>query len=401
MLERNGGENNPPFTVRSGRDAALADALERLAPGRRPRPADRRICTSPRWAPVARICRVPRLSPRRSTPPAGCARSARDRAALHPPGRGDHHALAGRNVVVITPTASGKTLCYNAPVLNADPRRIRRAARCICFRPRRSRRISSPSCTASASAASTRRRRAEIGVFTYDGDTPQDARRAIRDARARRAQQPRHAALGDPAAPSALGEAVREPAVTSSSTSCTPIAACSAAISATCCGGCGAICRHYGSDPVFICSSATIANPRELAERLTERPFELVDESGAPRGEKFFLFVNPPVVNQQLGIRRSYLARGAARRVGVPEAQPAADRLRAEPPVDRDPDDVPEGRFRGRAGRAASGSAAIAAAICRTGAARSSAGCARRRCARSSRPTRSSSASTSARSTSR
>ena len=73
------------------------------------------------------------------------------------------------------------------------------------------------------------------------------------------------------------------------------------------------ICRHYGSDPIFICSSATIANPRELAERLAERPFELVDESGAPRGEKLFLFVNPPVVNQQLGIRRSYLARNAPR----------------------------------------------------------------------------------------
>jgi DEAD/DEAH box helicase domain-containing protein len=75
------------------------------------------------------------------------------------------------------------------------------------------------------------------------------------------------------------------------------------------------VCRHYGSDPVFICSSATIANPRELAERLTGRPFELVDESGAPRGEKFFLFVNPPVVNAELGIRRSYLAE--ARRVSL------------------------------------------------------------------------------------
>ena len=68
------------------------------------------------------------------------------------------------------------------------------------------------------------------------------------------------------------------------------------------------ICRHYGSNPVFLCSSATIANPRELAERLTEQPFELVDQSGAPRGEKFFVFVNPPVVNHQLGIRRSYLS---------------------------------------------------------------------------------------------
>jgi len=68
------------------------------------------------------------------------------------------------------------------------------------------------------------------------------------------------------------------------------------------------ICHHYGSDPVFLCSSATIANPRELAERLTEQPFELVEKSGAPRGEKFFVFVNPPVVNHQLGIRRSYLS---------------------------------------------------------------------------------------------
>ena len=67
------------------------------------------------------------------------------------------------------------------------------------------------------------------------------------------------------------------------------------------------ICQHYGSDPQFICSSATIANPAELAERLTERPFALVEKSGAPRGEKFFVFVNPPVVNRELGIRRSYL----------------------------------------------------------------------------------------------
>ena len=73
------------------------------------------------------------------------------------------------------------------------------------------------------------------------------------------------------------------------------------------------VCRHYGSNPVFLCSSATIANPRELAERLTEPPFELVDQSGAPRGEKFFVFVNPPVVNHQLGIRRSYL--GETRRI--------------------------------------------------------------------------------------
>src|SRR5690606_1627254 len=75
------------------------------------------------------------------------------------------------------------------------------------------------------------------------------------------------------------------------------------------------ICRHYGSSPTFICTSATIANPRALAQQLTERTFELVEETGAPRGEKVFLFVNPPVVNQALGLRRSYLAE--ARRVAL------------------------------------------------------------------------------------
>ena len=68
------------------------------------------------------------------------------------------------------------------------------------------------------------------------------------------------------------------------------------------------ICAFYNATPQFICCSATIANPRELAEALTGEPFELIERNGAPRGEKFFIFYNPPVVNRQLGIRRSYLA---------------------------------------------------------------------------------------------
>ena len=308
------------------------------------------------------------------------------------------HALAGRNVVVMTPTASGKTLCYNAPVLQRDPAGSVERARCICFRPRRWRRISSPSCTSCPSALGA------SGGEPRSACSPTTAtRRRMRGARfAARA----HIVLSNPdmVHSGILPHHPRwaklfENLATSSSTSCTRIAACSAAISCNVLRRLRRICRHYGSNPTFICSSATIANPRELAERLAEQPFELVDESGAPRGEKFFLFVNPPVVNQQLGIRRSYLARNAARRVRVPQAPPAADRLRAEPAVDRDPDDVSEGRFRGRARRRRSGSAAIAAATCRSAAARSRRGCARARCARSCRPTRSSSASTSARST--
>ncbi len=67
------------------------------------------------------------------------------------------------------------------------------------------------------------------------------------------------------------------------------------------------ICDFYGSKPQFICCSATIANPKDLAEAVTEEPFELVAENGAPSGDNYFVFYNPPVVNQQLGIRRSYL----------------------------------------------------------------------------------------------
>ena len=161
------------------------------------------------------------------------------------------------------------------------------------------------------------------------------------------------------------------------------------------------ICRHYGSNPVFICSSATIANPRELAERLTEQPFELVDENGAPRGEKFFVFVNPPVVNQQLGIRRSYLSE--TRRIAAEFLKRnlqlivfAQSRLSTEILTTYLKDD-----FEGLPGAAGADPRLPRRLPAELRGARSRRGCARARSAPSSRPTRSSSASTSARSTCR
>jgi len=67
------------------------------------------------------------------------------------------------------------------------------------------------------------------------------------------------------------------------------------------------IAQFYGSQPQFICTSATIANPAELATRIIEENVFLVEENGAPSAEKYLVFYNPPVVNLQLGIRRSYL----------------------------------------------------------------------------------------------
>jgi DEAD/DEAH box helicase domain-containing protein len=66
------------------------------------------------------------------------------------------------------------------------------------------------------------------------------------------------------------------------------------------------ICRFHGSDPVFVCTSATIANPQELAERLIEAPVTLIDQDGAPRGEKHIILYNPPTIDEKVGIRRSY-----------------------------------------------------------------------------------------------
>ncbi len=66
------------------------------------------------------------------------------------------------------------------------------------------------------------------------------------------------------------------------------------------------ICRFHGRDPVFVCTSATIANPAELGEKLLEAPVMLIDADGAPRGEKHIILYNPPTIDERLGIRRSY-----------------------------------------------------------------------------------------------
>jgi len=214
------------------------------------------------------------------------------------------HALDGRNVVVTTPTASGKTLCYNLPILHTilqDP-----SSRALYLFPTKALAQDQLAELHGLCEEVERHSGEPIGVFTYDGDTPQDARRAIRS----RA----HLVLSNPDMVHAgvlphhprwakLFENLRYVVVDE-------LHAYRGVFGSHLCNvlrRLRRICRHYGSNPVFLCSSATIANPRELAERLTESTFELIHESGAPRGEKYFLFVNPPVVNRQLGIRRSYL----------------------------------------------------------------------------------------------
>ena len=110
------------------------------------------------------------------------------------------------------------------------------------------------------------------------------------------------------------------------------------------------LCEFYGSRPQFICSSATIGNPKELAEGLTEREMTLVDESGAPRGERYFAIYNPPVVNRQLGIRKSAL--NSARDVSLSFLGKGLQTIVFAPVAarDRGARDVPQGGARDEAG---------------------------------------------------
>jgi DEAD/DEAH box helicase domain-containing protein len=207
---------------------------------------------------------------------------------------------AGKNTVIVTPTASGKTLCYNLPVLNLLLREPE--ARAMYLFPTKA--LAEDQLHGFQATADDLP--GEIRAFTYDGDTPQDARKAVRHRANVVFTNPdmlhsgilphhtRWAKLFENFRFIIIDELHYYRGIYGSHL-------------ANILRRLKRICLFYGSEPRFICSSATIANPRELAEALTESPFALVDRNGAPAGEKYFVFYNPPVVNRHLGIRRSYI----------------------------------------------------------------------------------------------
>jgi DEAD/DEAH box helicase domain-containing protein len=206
----------------------------------------------------------------------------------------------GRNVTVVTPTASGKTLCYNLPVLDAVMREP--SSRALYLFPTKALANDQRAELDDINA----RLPEEIRVFTYDGDTPQDARKAIR-ARG-------HIVLTNPDMLHAgilphhtkwikLFENLKYVVIDELHS----YRGIFGSHLANVLRRLRRIARFYGSDPQFILSTATIANPAEMAEKMIEAPVTLVDDNGAPRGEKYFIFYTPPVVNAALGIRRSYV----------------------------------------------------------------------------------------------
>ncbi|MEA2006522.1 MAG: DEAD/DEAH box helicase [Acidobacteriota bacterium] len=210
------------------------------------------------------------------------------------------HVREGKNIAVVTPTASGKTLCYNLPVLDTilnDP-----SARAIYLFPTKA-----LSQDQRAELDETiKHLPGEVRIFTYDGDTPQDARKAIR-ARG-------HIILTNPDMLHTgimphhtkwikLFENLRYVVIDELHN----YRGIFGSHLANVLRRLKRIAKFYGSNPQFILCTATISNPEEMAERMIEEPVSLIDENGAPQGEKYFVFYNPPVVNKYLGIRRSYV----------------------------------------------------------------------------------------------
>jgi DEAD/DEAH box helicase domain-containing protein len=207
---------------------------------------------------------------------------------------------AGKNVVVVTPTASGKTLCYNLPVLDAILHDTN--TRALYLFPTKA--LAQDQLAELHDLNHNLENR--VGVFTYDGDTPSDARKAIREKS--------HIVLTNPdmlhtgilphhTRWTRLFESLRYIVVDELHTY-------RGVFGSHLCNvlrRLRRVARFYGCAPKVICCSATIANPGELASRLIEDEVEVQSENGAPAAEKTFIFYNPPVVNRALGIRRSYI----------------------------------------------------------------------------------------------
>ena len=204
----------------------------------------------------------------------------------------------GEDVTVVTPTASGKTMCYNLPVLSAILKNP--DARALYLFPTKALSADQVSELYDMIEESG----AEIKTYTYDGDTPAAARKAVRQAG--------HIVVTNPDMLHSgilphhtkwvkLFENLRFIVIDEIHTYRGVFGSNLANVLRRLIR----LCDFYGSHPQFILCSATIANPGELAETLIGRPVTLVDDNGAPMGERHFVFCNPPVINRQLGIRQS------------------------------------------------------------------------------------------------
>src|SRR5438128_144040 len=204
-------------------------------------------------------------------------------------------ARARHNVVVSTGTASGKSLCFNLPVIEALL--ADRRARALYLYP-----------TKSLAQDQLRALRAfaipQVSPATFDGDTPQAERAMVRRYARIVLSNPDMVHYGMLAAHSRWAELFAHLAFVVVDEAHTLRGVFGSHV------GCilrrlRRVARHYGSDPAFVLASATIGNPAELAERLVGVPFDAVVRDGSPRGERLFAFWNPPFRDESSGSRAS------------------------------------------------------------------------------------------------
>ncbi|NMB02163.1 MAG: DEAD/DEAH box helicase [Firmicutes bacterium] len=212
---------------------------------------------------------------------------------------------AGKDIVVVTPTASGKTLCYNLPVITTLLEN--EEARALYLFPTKA---LAQDQVAELMAWSDLLG-GKIKTYTYDGDTPGDARITIRSAGSIVVTNPdmlHSGILPHHTKWMRLFENLKYVVIDELHIYRGVFGSHVANVLRRL----KRICDFYGASPQFICTSATIANPQEHGETLLGRPVTVIDKNGAPRGQKDLFFYNPPVVNQPLGIRRSSLLEAEA-----------------------------------------------------------------------------------------
>ncbi|NIR31840.1 MAG: DEAD/DEAH box helicase [Gammaproteobacteria bacterium] len=209
----------------------------------------------------------------------------------------------GRHTALVTPTASGKTLCYNLPVLHAV---LRERAKALYLFPTKALSQDQVAELCELNEAGG----LGLATFTFDGDTPGDARKAVRtrgDVVVTNPDMLHQGILPHHTKWAQFLESLRYVVIDEMHTYRGVFGAHMANVIRRL----KRVAQFYGVQPVFILCSATIANPGELAARLVEDEVETLTESGAPHGERHLLLWNPPVVNPELGIRASARSQSA------------------------------------------------------------------------------------------
>jgi len=204
-------------------------------------------------------------------------------------------ALHGDHVAVVTGTASGKTLCYNLPVLQSLI--LNPSSRALYLFPTKA--------LAQDQANELTNYQLPFTTRIYDGDTPQSQRAAIRQESQLLITNPDMLHTGILPHHTKWGEFFAELRYVVIDEMHTYRGVFGSNF-ANVIRRLKRICKFYGSEPQFILTSATIANPKELAEKLIEDDVTLIDDDGSPRSEKHFILYNPPMIDPKLGLRRSF-----------------------------------------------------------------------------------------------